>query len=633
MTTPASTLGKFFSSLAKIYRGFRSVILNLLFIFLLLVFVASLIGQPPIIVQRGSALLISPRGVIVDQLTFIEPLDALMADTLDAEIGNEILLQDILDAIDYAGEDDNISSIVLSLNNLQPSGFSKLQDIADALTRFSESGKKIYAYADNYSQGQYYLAAHADEVILNPMGMVSLEGFGSYQMYYKDALDKLGVNVHIFRVGEYKSAVEPYERNDMSEEARVANTEWLGDLWSQYVSGVSSARSIESQDVDNYVNNMDQLLTESGNDSATMAVQSNLVDRLLGRGETNRYLVSEIGNRNNSDEFLYISLDNYLAARNDIKDTLESSADRIGLIVASGTIYDGNQDAGQIGGDTLEDLIRRARLDDQIKALVLRVDSGGGSAFASEIIRKELEQLRDAGKPLVVSMGSMAASGGYWIATPADQIWASESTITGSIGIFGLYPTFEDSFEKIGLNTDGIGTTELSGAFAVGNELPELAENILQSMLEDGYNDFISLVAESRNMTLDEVDAIAQGRVWSGEDAYTLGLVDNIGNLDDAINAAAELAGLERFEKRLIEQQLTPGQQLVRDLTNSVYFRSAVDKFVTQPRGLFTSTLNPTSLLGGFYQEINQDLEELLKYNDPQGLYLQCQECSQVLSQ
>lgn len=633
MTTPASTLGKFFSSLAKIYRGFRSVILNLLFIFLLLVFVASLIGQPPIIVQRGSALLISPRGVIVDQLTFIEPLDALMADTLDAEIGNEILLQDILDAIDYAGEDDNISSIVLSLNNLQPSGFSKLQDIADALTRFSESGKKIYAYADNYSQGQYYLAAHADEVILNPMGMVSLEGFGSYQMYYKDALDKLGVNVHIFRVGEYKSAVEPYERNDMSEEARVANTEWLGDLWSQYVSGVSSARSIESQDVDNYVNNMDQLLTESGNDSATMAVQSNLVDRLLGRGETNRYLVSEIGNRNNSDEFLYISLDNYLAARNDIKDTLESSADRIGLIVASGTIYDGNQDAGQIGGDTLEDLIRRARLDDQIKALVLRVDSGGGSAFASEIIRKELEQLRDSGKPLVVSMGSMAASGGYWIATPADQIWASESTITGSIGIFGLYPTFEDSFEKIGLNTDGIGTTELSGAFAVGNELPELAENILQSMLEDGYNDFISLVAESRNMTLDEVDAIAQGRVWSGEDAYTLGLVDNIGNLDDAINAAAELAGLERFEKRLIEQQLTPGQQLVRDLTNSVYFRSAVDKFVTQPRGLFTSTLNPTSLLGGFYQEINQDLEELLKYNDPQGLYLQCQECSQVLSQ
>lgn len=633
MTTPASTLGKFFSSLAKIYRGFRSVILNLLFIFLLLVFVASLIGQPPIIVQRGSALLISPRGVIVDQLTFIEPLDALMADTLDAEIGNEILLQDILDAIDYAGEDDNISSIVLSLNNLQPSGFSKLQDIADALTRFSESGKKIYAYADNYSQGQYYLAAHADEVILNPMGMVSLEGFGSYQMYYKDALDKLGVNVHIFRVGEYKSAVEPYERNDMSEEARVANTEWLGDLWSQYVSGVSSARNIESQDVDNYVNNMDQLLTESGNDSATMAVQSNLVDRLLGRGETNRYLVSEIGNRNNSDEFLYISLDNYLAARNDIKDTLESSADRIGLIVASGTIYDGNQDAGQIGGDTLEDLIRRARLDDQIKALVLRVDSGGGSAFASEIIRKELEQLRDAGKPLVVSMGSMAASGGYWIATPADQIWASESTITGSIGIFGLYPTFEDSFEKIGLNTDGIGTTELSGAFAVGNELPELAENILQSMLEDGYNDFISLVAESRNMTLDEVDAIAQGRVWSGEDAYTLGLVDNIGNLDDAINAAAELAGLERFEKRLIEQQLTPGQQLVRDLTNSVYFRSAVDKFVTQPRGLFTSTLNPTSLLGGFYQEINQDLEELLKYNDPQGLYLQCQECSQVLSQ
>jgi len=633
MTTPASTLGRFFSSLAKIYRGFRSVILNLLFIFLLLVFVASLIGQPPITVQRGSALLISPHGVIVDQLTFIEPLDALMADSLDAEIGNEVLLQDILDAINYAATDDNISSIVLSLNNLQPSGFSKLQDIADALSRFSESGKKIYAYADNYSQGQYYLAAQADDVILNPMGMVSLEGFGSYQMYYRDALDKLGINVHIFRVGEYKSAVEPYERNDMSEEARAANAEWLGDLWNQYVSGISSARNIAIQDVNNYVNNMDQLLAESGNDSATMAEQSNLVDQLLGRGETNRYLVSEIGTRNNSDEFLYISLENYLAARNDIQDTLARSADRIGVIVASGTIYDGNRDAGQIGGDTLQDLIRRARLDDKIKALVLRVDSGGGSAFASEIIRKELEQLRDTGKPLVVSMGSMAASGGYWIATPADQIWASESTITGSIGIFGLYPTFEDSFKKLGLNTDGIGTTELSGAFAVGNELPELAENILQSMLEDGYNDFITLVAESRNMTLDEVDAIAQGRVWSGEDAYNLGLVDNIGNLDDAINAAAELAGLERFDKRLIEQQLTPGQQLVRDLTNSVYFRATLEKFVKQTPGIFTSTFNPTSLLGSFYQEINRDLEELLEYNDPRGLYLQCQECSLVLSQ
>ena len=633
MTTPASTLGKFFSSLAKIYRGFRSVILNLLFIFLLLVFVASLIGQPPIIVQRGSALLISPHGVIVDQLTFIEPLDALMADSLNAEIGNEVLLQDILDAIDYAESDDSISSIVLSLNNLQPSGFSKLHDIADALTRFSTSGKKIYAYGDNYSQGQYYLAAHADEVILNPMGMVNLEGFGTYQMYYRDALDKLGINVHIFRVGEYKSAVEPYERNDMSEEARAANAEWLGDLWSQYVTGISSARNIEIQDVNNYVNNMDQLLAESGNDSASMAVQSNLVDQVLGRGETNRYLVSEIGNRNNSDEFLYISLENYLAARNDSQDTLETGADRIGLIVASGTIYDGNRDAGQIGGDTVQDLIRRARLDDQVKALVLRVDSGGGSAFASEIIRNELEQLREAGKPLVVSMGSMAASGGYWIATPADQIWASESTITGSIGIFGLYPTFEDSFEKLGLSTDGIGTTELSGAFAVGNELPELAENILQSMLEDGYNDFITLVAESRNMTLDEVDAIAQGRVWSGEDAYNLGLVDNIGNLDDAINAAAELAGLERFETRLIEQQLTPGQQLIRDLTNSVYFHAAVEKFVKQPRGIFTSSFNPTSLLGGFYQEVNRDLEELLGYNDPQGLYLQCQECSPVLSQ
>jgi protease IV len=624
MTTPASTLGKFFAGLTKVYRGFRSVILNLLFIVLLLILVGSFIGQPPVIVEKGSALLLNPKGALVDQLTYVDPLDALVADSVGTDLNNEILLRDVLNAIELAGNDEDISSIVLSLSNLQPSGFSKLQEIGIALTTFRQSGKKVYAYADNYSQGQYYLASHADEIILNPMGSVNIEGFSTYQTYYKDALDKLGINVHIFRVGEYKSAVEPFERNDMSIAAREANQEWLGDLWQHYVSGVAIARNIEPEFINDFINTLDQHLAEFNGDMASLVLDRNLVDQLLDRGEANDYLKNEIGAADNDEDFLYIALENYLAARNDQLNTLQENSGKIGLIVASGTIYDGSRNAGEIGGDSLQELIRRAREDDTIKALVLRIDSGGGSAFASEVIRSELEMLQDAGKPLVVSMGSVAASGGYWIATPADEIWASPSTITGSIGIFGLYPTFENSFDKLGLNTDGLGTTDLAGALNIGRELPELAENVLQSMLEDGYNRFINLVANARNMSLEEVDAIAQGRVWSGEDAHTLGLVDNLGNLDEAIASAASLAGLSEYSTQMVEQPLSPGQQLIQDLTNNVLikvFQTRQQVFVT-----------PTNILSDFYSTVNNDLQALLKFNDPNAMYLHCQECMPMLS-
>jgi len=624
MTIPTSTLGKFFAGLTKVYRGFRSVILNLLFIALLLILVGSFIGQPPVIVERGSALLLNPKGALVDQLTYEDPLDALVADSVGSDLNNEILLGDVLNAIELAGNDEDISSIVLSLSNLQPSGFSKLQEIGIALTTFRQSGKKVYAYADNYSQGQYYLASHADEIILNPMGIVNIEGFSTYQTYYKDALDKLGINVHIFRVGEYKSAVEPFERNNMSIAAREANQEWLGDLWQHYVSGVAIARDIEPEFINDFINTLDQHLTEFNGDMASLVLDRNLVDQLLDRGEANDYLKNVIGADNNGEDFLYIALENYLTARNEQLNTLQENRDKIGLIVASGTIYDGSRNAGEIGGDPLQELIRRAREDDTIKALVLRIDSGGGSAFASEVIRSELEMLQVAGKPLVVSMGSVAASGGYWIATPADEIWASPSTITGSIGIFGLYPTFEDSFDKLGLNTDGLGTTDLAGALNIGRELPELAENVLQSMLEDGYNRFINLVATARNMSLEEVDAIAQGRVWSGEDAHNLGLVDNLGNLDEAIASAATLAGLSEYSTQMVEQPLSPGQQLLQDLTNNVLlkiFQTRQQVFVT-----------PSNILSDFYSTLNNDLQALLQFNDPNALYLHCQECMPMLT-
>ena len=296
MAKPTSTLGRFFSGLAMLYRGFRSVILNLLFIFLILLFLDSLIGEAPVMVQPGSALLLNPDGTLVDQLTFVDPLDALVADSLDSDIQNhEVLLQDVLDAINLAAEDSNISSLVMVLNNLQSSGLSKLQDVARALDNFRASGKTVYAYGNSFTQGQYYLAAHADELILNPMGDIDLEGFSSYQLFFRDALDKLGVNVHVFRVGEYKSAVEPYTRNDMSAEAREASEDWLGDLWSIYLQDVTAARQLEPGYLTEHIDSLDRKLAEYNGDSATMNLESRLVDELMDRTQATEYLKRVIG--------------------------------------------------------------------------------------------------------------------------------------------------------------------------------------------------------------------------------------------------------------------------------------------------------------------------------------------------
>ena len=624
MPRPTSTLGKFGHGLAVLYRGFRAVILNLLFLFIVLVLAGSMIGEPPVVVHRGSALVIDPVGALVDQLTYVNPYDALMADAVGADVRqDEVLLQDLLDAINLAAIDDDIAGIVLLPGELQGSGFSKLQEVGQALLRFREHGKKVYAYADSYSQGQYFLAAHADEVILNPAGTITLEGFSTYQYYYLDALDKLGVNVHVFRVGEYKSAVEPYTRNDMSPEAREANADWIGDLWTQFVDDVTAARGLEQGFLQTFIDDLDQQLAAYAGDAGALLQATGLADSLMNRVEGDAYLRQLFGPGITDSDFLGIGYDSYLGSRGDMLSGAGQGGNQVGIIVASGTIYDGAREAGEIGGDSLQSLIRQAREDDSIKAVVLRIDSPGGSAFASEIIRNELEQLRGDGKPLIVSMGSVAASGGYWIATPANEIWASASTITGSIGIFGLYPTFEETFAKLGLHVDGFGTTELAGAITPGRPLPEKAGNILQLLLEDGYNRFIALVAESRDMPVGDVDAIARGRVWSGADAFNLGLVDHLGDLEQAIAAAADLAGLDEYGTQLIEQRLSPGQQLLQDLAGS----SLVARLLpAQP------ALAPVNALAAFYDNLNDELQTLLKFNDPRGLYLQCQDCLSALS-
>lgn len=616
---PGSTnpIVRFFSALLKIFRFFRAVVLNLLFLFLVLIIVGGIIGQPALVVPQGAAIVVNPAGILVEQKSYISPVEQVIGGSTTPAGAGEVLLQDLLDAINLAAQDDRISSMVLLTDMFAGGGFGQLQEVGRALDAFKSSGKTIYAIGSAFSQSQYYLAARASEVILNSYGSVDLEGFSAWQNYFRDGLDKLGVNVHIFRVGAYKSAVEPFDRNDMSPEAKANYTELLTDLWRQYVNDVNTARNLAPGVIDNYINTQDQQLALFGGDSAQLALQTRLVDRTESRNTTIAYLRSRIGEQ--EDSYPNVDYVGYLQGQRKAAPALPGAPDTIGIIVASGTIVDGEAPRGAIGGDTLSGIIRNAREDDSIKGLVLRIDSGGGSAFASEIIRAELEAFKATGRPLVVSMGSVAASGGYWIATPANQIWASASTITGSIGIFGIYPTFENSLAKLGVYTDGVGTTELAGYATIGRNLPPLAERSLQLTVENGYARFISLVAQSRNMTEAAVDRVAQGQVWSGENALEQGLVDNLGSFEEAIAAAAQLAGLDSWSTRLLEIQMSPSEVLLQQLIDNTGAQALLAPLVRSVQQ------SPVEVL---LRRVEREFRHLLNLNDPDALYLQCLECN-----
>jgi protease IV len=615
---PTSSLLRFFSGLLTIYRTVRSIVFNLLFLLVLLLLISPFLPQPQLPVPAQSALVLDPVGLIVEERTLMSPVDQVLNETTGSDDSGEVLLQDVLDAIALAAEDSRITSLVLMTDNLQGGGFSHLRDIAAALQRFRDSGKAIYAWGSSYNQAQYYLASVANEILLNPMGAVDLEGFGSWQLYYRDALDKLGVNAHIFRVGDYKSAVEPYERNDMSPAARENYSQFLGDLWNLYVADVSARRELPDGAINDYINRLDEHLVEHAGNTALMANTQGLVDRVESRPESLAWLQETVGA--DGDSFRSIDYENYLSRARAATNTL--APNKVGVIVASGEIQDGDAPQGSIGGDSLSSLIRSATADASIKALVLRVDSPGGSVTASEVIREELAAFKASGRPLVVSMGSVAASGGYWIATPADEIWASPATITGSIGIFGVLPTLEGSFQKLGLHVDGIGTTDLSGAGAVGRPLSPLLQNSLQQVIEHGYASFLALVAESRNMSTEDVDRIAQGQVWSGQTALDLNLVDQLGSLEDAIASAARRAGIESYETTLLQHELPPLQQLVSDLLDNTSVRMALAGWV-QWQG-------PQLPGAQALMELGSQLEAALPSGDPRSAYVHCFECGHL---
>jgi len=588
-------------------RRFFSAIIVLFLVFF--VIIGLFAGEPPVIIQSGSALLLKPNGSIVTQLTHKDPIEEALNNASNES--SETLLSDVLMAIEESKSDDRIKAIVLSTNNFTGASIPNLQAIRDALVDFKTSGKKIYAYGDWYGQSQYYLAAQADEVYVNPEGGVSMLGLGRFGIYFKKALEKFKVNVHVFRVGKFKSAVEPYLRDDMSEEAKEANRAWLGDLWSEFKQDIANARGLTPDDIQSYVDNALALHEENNGDVAMVALNNNLVDGLRTRIELNEYLTSIFGKGDKEKSFKFVHFEDYV--RSNTTEFGDVAGDKIAVITAKGTIENGYRKPGTIGDRSLSKLIQKARDDKSVKALVLQVDSPGGSASASEFIRQELLKTKSE-KPVIISMAGLAASGGYWISANANEIWARPTTITGSIGIFGMMPTFEKAAgEFLGITVDGVGTTKFAGA---NNALvamnPEFGQ-VIQSSVNHGYEQFLSIVGEGRNMTRDQVDAIAQGRVWSGKKALELGLVDKLGDLDDAIASAAEKAGLTDYSVDYLQQEEKPMDKLMRQILNSQIAVEIVSQVSPQP-----------SRLEKQIQQIIKQTESVLSLTDPKYTYAHC---------
>jgi protease-4 len=614
---------RLFGAIARVYRGFRSVILNLLFICIVVLIAVSIFsGDDKVDVPPTAALVLNLTGDLVEEKRWTDPIATAINESLGGqEDVPEVLVSDVVSVIKNATSDNRIQALVLDLSMLGSGSLDKMQLIGAAIEEFKASGKKVLAYGGYYGQSQYYLASYADEISLSPMGAVILEGYGSYPMYYKNALEKLKINTHVFRVGTYKSAVEPFLRNDMSDEAKEANFAWLNELWSDYKQQVAARRGFAADNFDETYAALLEKLQAAEGDLSQYAVNAGLVDNIKTREAFRRDLIAIVG-ENDEHTYNHVTFGDYADLVIPSQQFDNPLTDKVAIVVARGVIVDGVAKAGSIGGDSTAALLRQARHDDKVKAVVLRIDSPGGSAYASEIIGQEIRLLREAGKPVIASMGSVAASGGYWIAAPANEIWAAPTTITGSIGIFGLLHTAEDALPALGLNVDGVGTTELAGLSAglpLFKGLDPKAKDLFQLLIERGYTEFLTMVGENRNMTNTEVDAVAQGRVWTGTKALELGLVDKLGNINDAIKAAADKAGLSQYDVKVVKQQLTPSEQMIKDLLGEAKAQGWL------PQG---SVSAEQKLLGKLTKQLKQDFVLLNQFNDPNGVYSYCVSCS-----
>ena len=607
-----NSIGRFFAAIWAGVDGIRKILHLLVLLFIFSIFV-SVLSSSTATIPASAALVIRPAGNLVDQLAG-DPFDRALAELM----GNaepQTLVQDIIDGLDYAKGDDRISMVLLDLSAMPGGGLSKLQRIGNAIEDFRESGKPVIATADFYGQGSYYLASRADEITMHPDGILVLNGFGAYLNFYKSALDKLKIDWNVFRVGDYKAAVEPYIRDDMSEEFRASLGSVLDQLWSQYMTDIETARELDEGTVADLLDNLLENVRNTDGDLARVALDAGFIDSLMTREELQKRIIDIAGT--NGDEYDYpaASLGDYLSQMRLLH--RDKPVDQnVAIIVGSGEILNGSQPPGTIGGDSTARLLREARKDDSVKAVVFRIDSPGGSAFASEVILNEVEELKAAGKPVVVSMSSVAASGGYWVSMAADKIYASPYTITGSIGIFGMFPTFQRTLDTLGIATDGVGTTAWAGELRADREMSEEMKSLFQITIDNGYDDFISKVATHRGLSKDEVDEIAQGRIWTANEAFEKGLIDEIGNIDAAVAAAAELANLpeDDFGRKYFEQELDPAEQLMLDLM-------AGAKAYGLTFGAFHKSRPAVERIADV---LDDALSPLVRFNDPRGIYSHC---------
>ncbi|AVE48158.1 signal peptide peptidase SppA [Serratia marcescens] len=601
----------------RLLNFIRELILNLFLVLLILVGVGiylSFQSSSTTTAPARGALLVDLSGVVVDQPSVNNRVRQWGRELLGASSSRlqENSLFDVVDSIRKAKDDKNITGMVLQLNDFVGADQPSLRYIGKALREFRDSGKPIFAIGDSYNQTQYFLASYANKVYLSPQGAVDLHGFATNNLYYKSLLDMLKVTTNIFRVGTYKSAVEPLIRDDMSPAAREADSRWIGGLWQNYLETVAANRQLTPQQLFPGAAGVLSGMQAAGGDTARYALDNKLVDELASRTAIENQLVKTFGWDKQANDFNAISIYDYQPKPD------ANQGGKIAVVFANGAIMDGPQTPGNVGGDTTAAELRQARLDPAIKAVVFRVNSPGGSVSASEVIRSELAAVRAAGKPVVVSMGGMAASGGYWVSTPADYIIASPSTLTGSIGIFGIINTYEKTLDTLGVHTDGVATSPLAD-IAVTKALPQEFSQMMQLNIENGYKNFLDLVAKSRKMTSQQVDQIAQGHVWLGSDAKANGLVDQLGDFDDAVKKAAELAKLQQWQLNWFVDTPSLSDMVLSQFGVSVHamLPAAIQAMLPAP---LASVANAVKEQPGLFNNLN----------DPQNRYAICLTCGEV---
>jgi protease-4 len=605
------TIGAIFGFVWRALDALRKV-LHLIVLLVLFLGIAAALSPAIPLVPHKAALVIAPQGALVEQLAG-DPFDRAVAE-LYGQRRAETLVRDVTDAIEAAKDDKRIEVLVLDLGNMAGGGVAKLEEVAAAVRDFRKSGKKVLAFGDGYDQAQYYIAAQADQVYLDPQGLVLIDGFGYYRTFLKGVIDKLQIDVNVFRAGKFKSYTDQFSRSDMSETEEEESLAWLNALWAQYQAGIVKARGLDEGAIAAYANDYAASAKDHGGDLAAVALDKKLVTELKSRREFEEEMKGLVGEDEDKHTYRGIPHWDYLAAVRPAR-ALHIEGDRIGVVVASGEILDGEQPPGTVGSDSLARLLRDALHEDAIKAVVLRIDSPGGSVFASEVIRREIGALRDAGKPVVASMSSVAASGGYYIAMDANEIWASPATLTGSIGVFAVFPTVERTLGKFGVTIDGVGTTPLADSLRLDRTLHDQAKEILQSSVEHTYHEFVEHVATARKKSFDDIDAVAQGRVWAGVDAHERGLVDHLGSYKDALNAAAKLAELgDDYEVQYIEPPLGWREAIA---LQSQALAARFGRAVAPERQLLSQARR-------WFAPLEEELARLSRFTDPKQVYYYC---------